>query len=261
MRRYEGRTWDERFLPRLSTAEIAALDKERALLVLPIASVEQHGGHLPVFTDSLLNEGLVEGAVAQLPPDAGVWVLPPLYYGKSTEHCGFSGTLSLSTETLLRVLGDLIAGIAGDGWRRLLIINSHGGNPEVLTLAARDARADFGIRVYVVNTGELYAHESLPERELAYGIHGGALETSIMLALKPEWVRTDKYVAEYPVRMERSHFKFGGAASYGWLTSDFSETGVIGDPALAGAELGRDIYGRVCSRLADMMMELLDQQP
>ncbi|CAG5082785.1 Creatininase [Thermobacillus xylanilyticus] len=258
MRRYEGRTWNERFLPRLSTAEIAALDRERSLLVLPIASVEQHGGHLPVFTDSLLNEGLIEGAVAKLPPDAAVWVLPPLYYGKSTEHCGFSGTFSLSTETLLAVLRDLLAGAGGDGWRKLLIVNSHGGNPEVLALAARDARAAYGLKVFVVSTGDLYTHEAFPERELHYGIHGGALETSIMLSLKPEWVRQDQYRAEYPVEVERSHFKLGGAVTFGWLTSDVSETGVIGDPTLASADLGREIYGRVCSRLADMMLELLE---
>lgn len=258
MRRYEGRTWDERFLPRLSTAEIAALDRERSLLVLPIASVEQHGGHLPVFTDSLLNEGLVEGAVDRLPPDAAVWVLPPVYYGKSTEHCDFSGTLSLSTETLLAVLRDLLAGLSGDGWRKLLIVNSHGGNPEILALAARDARAGLGLNVYVVNTGDLYAHEAFPERELNYGIHGGALETSVMLALKPEWVRPDQFRAEYPVKVEQSHFKLGGAVTFGWLTSDISESGVIGDPALASADIGREICERVCTRLADMMLELLD---
>lgn len=257
MGRYEGRTWHDRFLPRLTTEEIGKLDKERSLLVLPIASVEQHGCHLPVFTDSLLCESLVEGAIAKLPPDAEVWVLPPLYYGKSTEHSGFSGTLSLSTGTLLRLLGDLFAGLHGDGWRRLLIVNSHGGNPEILTLAARDARSEYGLRVYVINTGDLYAHEAFPERELKYGIHGGALETSIMLALKPEWVRTEAYRAEYPVQVEHSHFKLGGAATFGWLTGDFSESGVIGDPTLSTAELGREIYERVCVRMAEMMLELL----
>jgi len=257
MGRYEGSAWEDRFLPRLSTEEIAGLDKEAALLVLPVASVEQHGRHLPVFTDSLLAERLLEGAVARLPSDAGVWILPPLYYGKSTEHRGFAGTFSLSTSTLLSLLRDLFEGIRADGWRKVLLFNSHGGNEESLALAARDARAEFGLRVYVINTGALYAHESFPERERLYGIHGGAHETSLMLALQPDWVRTNAYRAEYPAEAETSGFKLAGPFAFGWLTGDVSSTGVIGDPALASAETGRDLFEKICARISGMMLELL----
>lgn len=255
--RYEGSVWNDRFLPRLTTEEIAAIPKESALLILPIASVEQHGNHLPVFTDSMLNESLIAGAMELLPADVQAWLLPPLQYGKSNEHTGFSGTFSLSTSALQAVLADLTRSMKADGWKKLMIINSHGGNPEIITLAARDARVELDLEVFCVNTGGLYVEESLPARELEYGIHGGALETSLMLAVKPEWVHTDRYTAEYPAFAECSCFKLGGEVSFNWKTKDISETGVIGDPEPSTAEAGLRIYRRVTRQMADMMLAAL----
>lgn len=255
--RYESRTWNDRFLPRLTTEEIGRIPKTESLLILPIASVEQHGNHLPVFTDSFLNENFIEGAINALPDDASVWLLPPIYYGKSNEHDGFPGTFSLSTATLQAVLADLLRGIRADGWTKLMIINSHGGNPEIIALAARDARVELGLHVFCVNTGGLYTSDALPSRELEYGIHGGALETSIMLALKPQWVHPERYQAEYPAQAECSCFKLSGEVSFAWRTKDISDTGVIGDPTLASADIGRQIYDRVSKRMAEMMLATL----
>jgi len=255
--RYEGKVWNDRFLPRLSTDEIARIPKENALLILPIASVEQHGRHLPVFTDSLLNEALVEGALALLPEDAGAWLLPPLQYGKSNEHTGFAGTFSLSTSALQAVLADLVRSVHADGWKKLMIVNSHGGNPEILTLAARDARVEWGLQVYIVNTAGLYGGDAFPAREMEYGIHGGALETSLMLAVKPEWVFPERYRAEYPQAAETSSFKLGGEVSLAWTTRDLSESGVIGDPGLSTEEAGRNMYENITRKMADLMLEAM----
>jgi Uncharacterized protein, putative amidase len=255
--RYEGRVWNDRFLPRLTTKEIADIPKEKALLILPIASVEQHGHHLPVFTDSLLNEVLVEGALALLPEEAPVWVLPPLSYGKSNEHVGFPGTFSLSTSTMQAVLSELMGCIHADGWKKLMIVNSHGGNPELIALAARDARVDLGLQVYFVNTAGLYADEAIPMRELEYGIHGGALETSLMLAAKPEWVKPERYRAEYPAAAENSCFKLGGDVWLAWATRDLSETGVIGDPSLSTEEIGRRIFEHVTQKMSEIVLSAI----
>jgi len=255
--RYEGNVWNDRFLPRLTTEEISLIPKENALLILPIASVEQHGRHLPVFTDSLLNEALVEGALSLLPKDAAAWLLPPLQYGKSNEHTGFSGTFSLSTSALQAVLADLTRSMRADGWKKLMIINSHGGNPEIISLAARDSRVELDLEVYTLNTAGLYEDTAFPARELEYGIHGGAMETSLMLAVKPEWVYTDRYVAEYPTAAECSCFKLGGDVALAWATRDLSETGVIGDPTLSSEETGKQMYSRITRQMADLILSAI----
>ncbi|XID91219.1 creatininase family protein [Paenibacillaceae bacterium WGS1546] len=258
--RYEGQVWNDRFLPRLTTEEIAKLPKDNAILILPIASVEQHGNHLPVFTDSLLNEALIEGALALLPKDSAAWLLPPLQYGKSNEHTGFSGTFSLSTAALQAVLADLTRSMHADGWKRLIIVNSHGGNPEIIALAARDARVELGLQVYALNTAGLYEDEALSAREMEYGIHGGALETSLMLAVKPDWVRPERYLAEYPTLSECSCFKLGGDVSVAWATRDLSNTGVIGDPTASTEEIGSRMYKRITRRMADIFLEAISHQ-
>jgi creatinine amidohydrolase len=255
--RYEGTVWNDRFLPRLTTEEISLIPKDNALLLLPIASVEQHGLHLPVFTDSLINEALIEGALSLLPKDTEAWLLPPLQYGKSNEHTGFSGTFSLSTSALQAVLADLTQSMHADGWKKLMIINSHGGNPEIITLAARDARVELDLHVYILNTAGLYEDEAFPTRELEYGIHGGALETSLMLAVKPEWVHPERFKAEYPTAAECSCFKLGGDVSMAWATRDLSKTGVIGDPTLSTAEIGLQMYKRVTRQMADIILSAI----
>lgn len=255
--RYEGPIWNDRFLPRLTTKEIANINKEEAVLILPIASVEQHGLHLPVFTDSLLNESLIGGALSLLPNEASVWLLPPLHYGKSNEHHGFSGTFSLSTNTVNAILTELFQCMQADGWKKVIVINSHGGNPELLSLAARDARLELGLQIYLINTGGMYSEEALSIRELEYGIHGGALETSLMLAIKPDWVHPDLFTAEYPEIAECSCFKLGGEMTFAWSTKDLSKTGVIGDPTTSTAEIGQAIYEKVTKRIAEAMMVVL----
>lgn len=253
--RYEGKVWNDRFLARLTTSQIANIDKKNALLVLPIASVEQHGHHLPVFTDSLINESLIEGALGRLPEHTPVWLLPPLSYGKSNEHDGFAGTFSLSTTTMQAILLELMGCIHADGWKKLMIINSHGGNPEIITLAARDARVDMGLQVYFINTAGLYEDEALPAREKEYGIHGGALETSLLCAIKPDWVHPEQYKAEYPKVAENSSFKLGGDISLSWATRDLSETGVIGDPTTATEEIGQRMFERITQKMAALILE------
>lgn len=256
--RYTGIAWNDRFLPRLSTREVGEIDKQNSLLILPLGSVEQHGVHSPVFTDSYLNERLLQGALELLPADAGVWLLPPLYYGKSNEHEGFPGTYSLSTAAMHAVMMDLMRGIRAEGWSKLLLLNSHGGNIDIVSVVGRDARVELGLAVFCVHISGFYYSESLPARENEYGIHGGALETSLLLALKPEWVREDRYTAEYPAIAECSCFKLSGEVAFRWRTSDLSKSGVIGDPSLSSPELGRELYERAVRKIADTLLAALD---
>jgi len=135
----------ERRLANLTWEEVRDLDKGAGVVVLPVGATEQHGPHLPLGTDTLLATGVLDRALARLPDEVRAWVLPPLPYGKSTEHAGFPGTLSLSARTLLSILEDLGRGVAAAGFRRLAFLSGHGGNRAVLDIAARDLRIETGL--------------------------------------------------------------------------------------------------------------------
>jgi creatinine amidohydrolase len=160
-----------RRLARLSTTDIAAIDKHDAVVVQPIGAIEQHGPHLPVMTDAFVAEQLAALAANTLGADANVWLLPPLSYGKSTEHLGWAGTMSLSSETLLAVCRDVGRSVAASGFTRLAFVNGHGGNPSLLDVAARDIRTETGLLVFLVTTGRLGAPDGLTVPDAGFSIH------------------------------------------------------------------------------------------
>src|SRR5438270_4674492 len=139
-----------RYLPYLTSPEIAALPKEHAAVVLSIASVEQHGPHLPVITDSLVGQTVLGKSLERLDPEAQVWVIPPLEYCKSNEHRPYAGTLTLSAQTLAAVVRDIAASVARAGFKRLVLLNSHGGNPPVLDYIARDLHEETGMQLFSI---------------------------------------------------------------------------------------------------------------
>ncbi len=137
--------FQKRYLPHYSTTVIQQLDKERGVVVLPLASIEQHGPHLPVYTDSLIAMEVLRRTIALLPEEMLVWCLPLLPYGKSNEHTGFPGTISLTSETLMRVLTEIAESISRSGFKRFVILNAHGGNSELVDVVMRDIREKTGL--------------------------------------------------------------------------------------------------------------------
>jgi creatinine amidohydrolase len=244
-------------LGRLTTEEIAALDGERTLVVLPIGAVEQHGPHLPVLTDALVAEALLARALERRPDDGSVWALPTQAYGKSNEHAGFAGVLALSAQTLAATLLELAAGVATSGLKRLMFLNGHGGNTDVLDYVARDVRAAHGIVCVSAHPFRFgLAAAVVSGAEEGFGIHAGEAETSTLLALAPELVHEDRFAAELPgVRTSLRRLSLKGAASFGWLTRDLSESGTIGDPRAATAEKGQAILDAE----ADLVVELIEE--
>ncbi len=217
--------------------------KERTVLLQPMGAIEQHGYHLPLAVDGAIAHGVVCRAVAGVAPEISAYVLPPLFYGKSTEHLGFAGTISLRTETLLALLMDVGASVYRAGFRKLALVNAHGGQPQVLELVARDLHSqyrDFWVfPLFVWRAGDA-ARDLLTPQEYAQGIHGGDGETSLMLALHPELVHLERAVAEYPT-LPDSCLSLEGAHPFSWLTADFSVSGTIGDPTPATAARGQHI--------------------
>jgi len=124
------KTWipDSRNFSYLSWKQVDALPRATTLLVLPTAAIEQHGHHLPLATDTLINNLMLGHALAKLPADAPVYALPPVHYGKSNEHLGYPGTLSVSSSTFMAVVRDLGSSVASAGFRKLALYNTHGGN-------------------------------------------------------------------------------------------------------------------------------------
>jgi creatinine amidohydrolase len=147
------KTWipDSRDFSYLSWKQVDALPRDTTLLVLPTAAIEQHGHHLPLATDTLINNLMLGYALAKLPADAPVYALPPVHYGKSNEHIGYPGTLSVSSATFMAVVRDLGSSVASAGFRKLALYNTHGGNTSLVDVMARDLRAEFGLRTFAMH--------------------------------------------------------------------------------------------------------------
>ena len=250
------RYWDS-----LTTVEAASLAARDPVIVLPVAAIEQHGPHLPLSTDLDIGLGLLAEAFRRLPPDLPVWALPPQAVGTSGEHRRFAGTLSLTPELLVECLVQSGSAVAAWGIRRLVVANSHGGNLSAVDLAARRLREDH--RLLVVKTsyfdGPRPAATALPDDEWRYGLHGGAIETAMLLHLRPDLVRRDA-IDRFPSLDENlatslRHLSAEGTASFAWLAGDLNPRGAVGDARLGTPELGALLvrhYGRL---LADVIAD------
>jgi creatinine amidohydrolase/Fe(II)-dependent formamide hydrolase-like protein len=244
----------------LTTAEIAAMPKEDALVVLPIGSIEQHGPHLPCLTDTLLADRVSTRAVQALPDDANVYLLPALTYGKSNEHSGRPGTITLSAETLIAVCRDIARSVAASGFRKIAFVNGHGGQPALLEMVARDIRQETGLYVFPLNVYGLGLPEGVDVPDADFGIHGGMMETSVILALERESVRTDRYQVDGENVGKQfdafEHLTLEGRIPTAWLIDDVSTSGVLGDPRTASAEIGQRVVDHWTRLLGEALLEM-----
>lgn len=254
----------DRYLAYLTGPEIAALDKASAAVVLPVGAIEQHGPHLPVATDTLTGNTVLGRALARLDPSVNCWALPPLNYGKSTEHLAFAGTFTLSASTLIATLMDLGRSVARCGFRRLVLLNSHGGNVPVVDLVARDIRIETGLIVFMLHLSRLGAtREFVSDHERLHGMHAGDGETSMILGLAPELVRMERRVGEVPVVPAGFALPtMPSGVPFAWVTSDFSESGACGNSETASEEKGRQIAELAANRLAEALTTICQfEQP
>jgi creatinine amidohydrolase len=255
------KTWipDSRNFSYLNWKQVDALPRESTLLVLPTAAIEQHGHHLPLATDTLINNLLLGTALAKLPPDASVYALPPVHFGKSNEHIGFPGTLSLSSSTFMAVLRDLGSSLSKAGFQKLVLYNTHGGNTSLIDVMARDLRAEFGLRTFALHGSGGIAFEGLSEQERTYGFHAGEVETAFLLAAVPELVNRSAYTVNYIADVSRPELlrPENAPATFSWLTRDIAPSGVMGDPRPASAENGAKWLEEAATRLAEALETML----
>lgn len=245
----------------LTTSDFARVDPQRTLALLPVSAVEQHGPHLPLGTDAVINDGIVRAALARLPPHASVLVLPALPIGDSLEHTAFAGTLSADLEALRGLWLSVGRCVARAGVRKLVLFNSHGGQKALVDQAALRLRVDCGLLAVRAHSFSLGLPAGLFEvDELAHGLHGGAVETSLMLHLRPDLVRREA-LADFG-SLGRRLAERGGLlgvekpVGFGWMTQDLNPAGACGNAAAATAEKGGLLLAHLGERLAALLEEV-----
>lgn len=241
--------------------DIAGTEPARWIAVLPLAATEQHGPHLPVGTDVMIAQAYLARVRELLPENIPATFLPLQPVGISTEHIDYPGTLTLPTEIALKTWMALGESVVRSGIRKLVMVTSHGGNSAAMSLVAQDLRAQHGLLAVTTGWSRFGAPEGLfPAEELRHGIHGGAVETSIMLARFPETVHGDKIADFHPssVAMERDYRWLSAhrPAPFAWQAQDLHSSGASGDARLASAEKGERLLdhgaGAFCELLADV---------
>ena len=249
-----------RFLPYLSWTEIAALpDRENTVIVLPTGATEQHGPHLPCLVDTVISSGVVGHALARLPADVPAFAMSPITYGKSEEHLHFPGTMTLSGETLLATMNEIGESVYRAGFRKLLIVNGHGGQPQIMEISAREMRLRHGDFVVVPSfTWRVpnVAGRYLSDKEKKLAMHAGHAETAIMLALAPDTVHMERAVANYPPEFPSKLLSADGRPACAWTARDFGPSGIIGDPLPATREQGLEILESLALGWAQAITEL-----
>ena len=240
----------KRFFPYLSWTDIETMpNKENVVIIQPVGAIEQHGPHLPLIVDAAIGAGVLGKALEKLDTSIPAYALPNIYYGKSNEHWHFPGTITLSTATLTAIIMEVGENIYRAGFRKLVLMNSHGGQPQVMQMAARDLHVKYDdLMVFPFFTWRVpnITKELLTSKEAKEGMHAGDAETSIMLALLPQQVKMEKAIAEYPpAQPEGSLLSPEGKLPFAWTTRDLSKSGVIGDPTTATKEKGWQILESV----------------
>ena len=255
-RRLEVMHWPEAAL---------SLERRGSTLVWPFGAFEQHGPQLPLLTDALFAERILDKVLEGLPDDLPIWALPTQKIGFSPEHRGFPGTLSLSAELLIGLIREVGRQLAGQGVQRLVLFNAHGGQIGLLQTAARELAAEtpsMAVLPCFLWSGVSGLKTLLPSDELAHGLHAGLAETSLMLALEPSLVGTQRpldgdHVSDAVAATPPDGWSLEGPAPLAWFTADLSESGVVGDSRGADASLGHQLEKALVAHWRQLFTSLM----
>jgi creatinine amidohydrolase len=250
------RDWTEIHWPDFYSA-----DPARWIAILPLAATEQHGPHLPVGTDIMIAQAYLARVRELLPDRLPATFLPVQPVGISTEHIAYPGTLTLPSDVALKTWMALGESVARAGIRKLVMVTSHGGNSAAMALVAQDLRASHGLLAVTTGWHRFGTPEHLfSAEELSHGIHGGAVETSIMLARYPQHVRNDS-IADFrsaAIAMDKDYRQLSAhrPAPFAWQTEDLHPSGAIGDATQASADKGRQLLDHGASAFCELLADV-----
>ena len=251
-----SRDWTE-----IRGADAAAADVTRWIAVLPLAATEQHGPHLPLTTAVLIADAYLKRVRELLPADVPASFLPVEPIGISTEHIDYPGTQTLPTELALKKWTGIGEDVARRGVKKLVIVTSHGGNSAAMMLVAQDLRAHHKLFVVTTSWSRLSGADRLfPAEEVRHGIHGGAVETSIMLARYPDQVRNDA-ITNFPassIAMEKEYrwLSTQRPAPFAWQAQDLNPSGAVGNATLARPEKGEQLLDQGAAAFCELLAEV-----
>jgi creatinine amidohydrolase len=245
----------------LRWTEIAAADPSRWIAVLPLAATEQHGPHLPLGTDVLIAQAYLAELRRFVPTTLPVTVLPVQPIGISTEHLAFPGTLTLPPDVAIKSWMAIGESLARAGLRKLVIVTSHGDNSAAMAIVAQELRAHHGMLVVTTSWGRLSGAETMfAADEVLHGIHGGAIETSIMLARHKSLVRQEAIAHFVPssVGMQTAFTRLSTQrpAPLAWQAQDLHAGGAIGDATAATAELGERLLAGGARAFSELLEDV-----
>ena len=248
-----------RLIAELTSPEVVRLLTKDSILCLPIGSIEQHGPHLPLNTDTVLAEVFTQSFIARWSKTYDLWQLPTLTLGLSREHAWAAGTFSISVETMVKVLRDVASEISRSlPARNLIAINGHGGNRGILEALGREIAAEFSLNFAAMHLGAMM---NPPSNAPPTEIHGGKDETSVMLAVAPALVRRDSFGKIKPAKNGNAvqALILDPAVSWPWNSDDvrLGDQGVIGDVEGASAEMGDAILKRVTEAAGSVFAQLV----
>lgn len=250
-----------RFWAEMTWTDFTAADMAQVIAVLPLAATEQHGPHLPLGTDSFIMEGYIGKVIARLPEDVKVLFLPVQNCGFSIEHANYPGTLTVASDTLIRAWTALAECVFRAGCRKLVLLNSHGGNSPLLNLMAHDLRARLNMFVVLASWRRFGAPDGLfSAREETHGIHAGEIETALMLSFRPDLVRHEKAAdfasATNGMDREFKWLRAGRPTGFGWMAQDLSGAGAMGDAAAATHEKGEACADHGATAFVELLQEI-----
>jgi creatinine amidohydrolase len=245
----------------LTTQSFGSINTESTIALLPVAAIEQHGPHLPLDTDVQICRGLVKQVMANKATGQQLIALPLMEIGESSEHSNFPGTLSFSPEYLIPLWTSLGKQIQKVGIKKLLILNTHGGQPTIVDLVAQRLRTEDQMLVVGVNSFRLGIPDDLFDpQEITNGIHAGEIETSMMLHLNPSAVEKDlseNFVSDSPLTNGRHpHIGLGGFARASWQAQDLTRQGAIGNASKADPERGALLIEHMVNKILQVLSDM-----